>query len=188
MQFHSEINYNDKIIYEFKDLYNDSRYGKYYTFSFAAVTLLEIIVVALMNRVRMGQYLCLLFLEIGHVIFIIVVKPFKFRLNNLKAILMRVLMVVLFVINIALVGTKTYIYELELVGVIAVCVVLAINVILTICQIINSYSAEIYEWFKPCIMKFRHAKKTKFEPVQNQQSLLVENLDVPNESEPKPES
>jgi len=137
------------------------------------VTLLEIIVVALMNKVKMGQYLCLLFIELAHLIFIIVVKPFKFRLNNFKAIIMRVLMLALFVVDVALVGTKNYIYELELVAVIMVCVVLFISVVLTLCQIVNSYSEEIHQCFKPCLNKFRPAKKPKFEPVQNQQALLV---------------
>jgi hypothetical protein len=55
-----DINYSDKIIYEFKTLFNDSRYSNYYTITFAIVTLCEIIFVSLMNSVRMGQYLCLL--------------------------------------------------------------------------------------------------------------------------------
>lgn len=58
----------------------------------------------------MGQYLCLLFLEVSHLIFIIVTKPFKYRLNNFKAILMKILTIGLFGVDIALVGTKVYIY------------------------------------------------------------------------------
>jgi hypothetical protein len=57
---------------------------------------------------------------------------------------MRVLMVGMFVIDIILVGTKVYIYQLELAAVILVCIILFVNAILLICQIINSYSSEIY--------------------------------------------
>lgn len=56
-----------------------------------------------------------------------------------------------------------------------VCVVLAINALMTVCQIINSYSEEIYEWFKPCLMKLRQSKKADIAQSQSHlnRDLLV---------------
>lgn len=60
----------------------------------------------------MGQCLCLAFLTLAFLIFTGIAKPFRSKLNNLRAILMPILLMILFIIDIILVGTKTYIYEL----------------------------------------------------------------------------
>lgn len=69
-----------------------------------------------------------------------VVRPFKSKINNLKAILMPLLMIILYVMDLMLIGTKVYMYQLELAAIVAVLLVLTVNLILLCCQIINSYS------------------------------------------------
>lgn len=149
------------IIYDFKDLFRDSRYSKYYTSLVSVLILFQLMCVSLMHQVRMGQYLCMIALNIACLLFIFIVKPFVSRLNNLRSILICLLMTLLYVVDIVLIGTKTYIYELEVTAVAFVCGILTINLILLLCQFVNSYSVEIDEWAKPYLMRWKMSRKQR---------------------------
>lgn len=161
-----KLDYSDKILFEMKELFVVGRFNRYYPFIAVASSVIQLLIVACMHEVRMGQYLCLAALQLTQAIYLMAVRPFKSKINNLKAILMPLLMIILYAMDVMLVGTKVYMYQLELATIIMVLVVLAINLILLSCQIINSYSEEIYECFKPCIMKCRQ-KKTKYDRMQH---------------------
>lgn len=150
------------------------RFSRYYPFIIVTSTMLQILMVACMHQVRMGQYLCLAALQLAQLTFMIITKPFKQRTDNLRAILIPLLTLIMYTIDIILIGTKTYIFELEVVAIIVVLTILISNFILLCIQIINSYSQEIYECFKPCIMKFRISRKNKYEKMQHRESLVVE--------------
>lgn len=134
----------------------------------------------------MGQYLCLLLLTLSCLLFTAITRPFRSKLNNFRSILILVLLIGLFIIDIILVGTKTYIYELEVAGIVVVCAILVVNAVLLVCQFVNSYSEEIEECVKPCIMRYRLGrKKLKREESAVSRELVVENLEVVGEPEQK---
>ncbi len=102
--------------------------------------LLYMLIIAVMQEVRMAQCFCLLALTIALMITLSIHRPFKYRLNNFRVIVIHLMLTALFVVDTALIGASSYSFELEMAAIILVLAILCCNLLILVAQITNSYS------------------------------------------------